>query len=362
MNNQSYTRRINERVRRRRRRAAVLTVFFIVILLLALLSVFLVLHFTGRLGDGDDSSVTTEPPTQTQAPAESGEPAGSETTAAPETTAPPAETTAPPVTYTTLTLTRADMAKGDLILVSADYPYVFPATEGHLTLTYGNKSKGYQLGSAQDKLDTRVLAAFNTAADSFLAETGETGLILVQNGAYRSYAAQEDLYNRRVAKEGEEAAAKYVALPGNSEHHTGLAMDLSVYTDGKMYGLDELETYQWVPKNFPRYGFVLRYPASKIAITGIAYEPWHFRYVGIPHAVYMTNNNLCLEEYINTLRAYQADGTHLFVESDGITYEIWYVPLTDGEVTYALVPDGVPYSISGNNRDGFVVTLTLGRQ
>lgn len=357
MNNQNYNRRINERVRRRRRRAAVLTVFFIVIILLALLSVLLVLRFTGHLVIGPDNpAVTTEAPAETKAPVEGIDPpVGGEITAAPETTA-------PPVTYKTLTLTRADMAKGDLILVSADHPYVFPATEGHLTLTYGNKSKGYQLGSAQDKLDTRVLAAFNTAADAFLAETGETGLILVQNGAYRSYETQKSIYDKRVAKDGEEKAAQYVALPGNSEHHTGLAMDLSVYADGKMYGLDELETYKWVPQNFPRYGFVLRYPASKVAITGIAYEPWHLRYVGIPHAVYMTNNNLCLEEYINALRAYQADGTHLFVESDGITYEIWYVPLTDGEVTYALVPENVPYTISGNNRDGFVVTLTLGRQ
>lgn len=357
MNNPNYNRRINERIRRRRRRATVLTIFFFVIILLSLLSVFAVLQIREHLDDREENN----PPDITDQTVQTTEPADQTTTAPIEqtTAAPETDPPAPLVTYTTVTLTRDAITQGDLILVNADLPYTFPLTEGHLTTVYGNKSRGYQLGSAQDKLDTDVLAALNTAADAFLAETGETGLLLANNGAYRSYAAQEDLYARRVTQYGEEEAAKYVALPGVSEHHTGLAFDLALYIDGKTYALDAFDAYDWIPENFPRYGFILRYPANKIAQTGIGYEPWHFRYVGIPHAVYMTANNLCLEEYINVLRAYQATGEHLFVESDGRRYEIWYVPFAvEADTTSILIPDGVPYSISGNNRDGFIVTLT----
>ncbi len=352
-------RRINERLRRRRRRRAVTVIILLLAILLALAAIYVGLLLRGRT-PGNETDVTTPEITDaltTTAPVP-------ETTAPTDTTAvtTPEETMKPPapiVVYKKVTLTRADMVKGDLIVVNSTYPYTFPATEKHLTRLYGNKSRGYQLGSANDMLESNALAAWNRAADAFLAETEDTYLILTNNGGYRSYATQEKIYQNRVNSVGEAEAQKYVALPGNSEHHTGLAFDLGVYRDGKMYSLSNFDVYDWIPRNLPRYGYILRYPADKVNVTGISYEEWHFRYVGIPHAVYMTEQNLCLEEYMNILRAHQADGNHLFVETDGVKYEIWYVPFApEGDVTEVSVPENVPYSISGNNMDGFVVTLT----
>lgn len=354
--NPNQTRRINERMRRRRRRRAALVIFILAAILVALAGIYVGLLISGRDKppvDADNDTTTAAPVETTDAPAE--------TTAAPaveETTAAPVETTAPPLTYTTFDVKREAIARGNLVLVSANYPYTFPADEKHLTLLYGNKSKGYQLGSAQDKLETEALTAWNKAADAFLAETGNGSLLVTLNGGYRSKEAQQDILDRRIARDGEVEAKKYVALPGNSEHHTGLAMDLSVFVDGRVYTLDSDPVYSWIPKNLPSYGFVLRYPDDKVATTGINYEDWHFRYVGVPHAIYMTENNLCLEEYLNALRAYQADGQHLLVNTDISSYEIWFVPAADGETTPISVPNGVAYSISGNNIDGFIVTLT----
>ncbi len=353
--NPNQTRRINERLRRRRRRRAAIVIFILAAILVALAAVYvgLLMRDRGEKPPVDDRDTTTAAPAVTTAPEVP------ETTAAPvETTAAPVETTAPPVTYTTVSVPRAQITQGDLVLVSANYPYTFPANEKHLTPLYGNKSKGYQLGSAQDKLETGALEAWNKAADAFLAETGNGSLLLVNNGGYRSKETQEQILQKRIDKVGEEEAKKYVALPGNSEHHTGLAFDLSVYADGKVYTLDSDPVYDWIPKNLPSYGFVLRYPADKVATTGINYEDWHFRYVGIPHALYMTENNLCLEEYLNTLRAYQANGQHLTVNTAESSYEIWFVPAAEGDTTPISIPNGVPYDISGNNIDGFVVTLT----
>jgi D-alanyl-D-alanine carboxypeptidase len=107
---------------------------------------------------------------------------------------------------------------------------------------------------------------------------------------YRDYAAQAMLY--------EEAEDKsYVMPPGHSEHHTGLAADVA-YLGENMYQFDSSAHGKWFMANAHRYGFILRYPEGKTHITGISYEPWHYRYVGKTHAKYMHENNLVLEEYV----------------------------------------------------------------
>ena len=102
------------------------------------------------------------------------------------------------------------------------------------------------------------------------------------------------------------------------------------------------------------FGFVERYPAGKETVTGIAHEPWHFRYVGVPHAVVMVEENLCLEEYIDYLREYPYDGQHLTVACKTGTYEIWYCAGTE-----AYLPEEGEYTVSGNNVDGVVVTYKI---
>ncbi|MDE5570187.1 MAG: D-alanyl-D-alanine carboxypeptidase family protein, partial [Ruminococcus sp.] len=111
--------------------------------------------------------------------------------------------------------------------------------------------------------------------------------------------------------------------------------------------------------NCYKYGFVIRYTEDKESITEFRSEPWHFRYVGIPHATYMTENNLCLEEYIDLLRMnYPYDGEHLEFTAEGADYEVFFFASDDAsDVTNVPVPTGYRYDISGNNIDGFIVTV-----
>ena len=154
---------------------------------------------------------------------------------------------------------------------------------------------------------------------------------------------------------------KYVALPDCSEHQTGLAIDLALNQEP----LDFIRPY------FPRdgicgrfrekmisYGFVERYPEGKEDITGIAAEPWHFRYVGLPHAAIMMLRGYCLEEYIDYLSLFPAEGPHLEISVQNKNFEIFYQKLseTDGSVTLEL-PSSLPFQASGTNAGGCVVTL-----
>ncbi|MCI8854581.1 MAG: M15 family metallopeptidase [Lachnospiraceae bacterium] len=126
--------------------------------------------------------------------------------------------------------------------------------------------------------------------------------------SYRTMEKQESLYEKQIDKwkrqgysleAAREKAGTMVAVPGTSEHQLGLAVDLvsSEYT-----GLDERQeetgSYQWLVKHCAEYGFILRYPNDKTEITGIIYEPWHFRYVGVEAAREIMDQGICLEEYL----------------------------------------------------------------
>ena len=108
-------------------------------------------------------------------------------------------------------------------------------------------------------------------------------------GAYRDIALQTTLNSTN--------PSNYPEVPGYSEHHTGLAIDLKVLSNSATIALRDSE-YEWLAAHCAEYGFIIRYEASKSALTGIVDEPYHFRYVGVSHATYMTANNLCLEEYL----------------------------------------------------------------
>lgn len=124
--------------------------------------------------------------------------------------------------------------------------------------------------------------------------------------AYRTNDEQKELFTNKITKyknEGysEEEATQltlgWVALPGTSEHQVGLALDINA--DASMNTNDEV--YSWLYENSYKYGFIMRYAEDKIDKTGIQYEPWHYRYVGIEHAKYIYENKICLEEYIEYL-------------------------------------------------------------
>lgn len=123
------------------------------------------------------------------------------------------------------------------------------------------------------------------------------------DSAYRSVAEQEDIVKRFTEKYGEDYVKQYVAVPGYSEHHTGLALDLYLNIDGKDVYLNEdmveyPEIWAKIHEKLPEYGFILRYLDGKDDITGYSYEPWHLRYVGVDVAKEITEKGLTLEEYL----------------------------------------------------------------
>lgn len=137
-----------------------------------------------------------------------------------------------------------------------------------------------------------------------------SGMDLRICSAYRDLDKQEKLYNDQVLTNMENGmsyddacteAIKVVAYPGTSEHNIGLAVDI---VSGSYQQLDEYQANtkeaQWLKENCWRYGFILRYPLDKTEITGIIFEPWHYRYVGIEAAKTIMEEGICLEEYLDS--------------------------------------------------------------
>ncbi len=108
---------------------------------------------------------------------------------------------------------------------------------------------------------------------------------------YRDINYQKIIYDKALDK-------SYVAYPGYSEHHTGLAIDISTLSTGLTNHFERTEEFKILSKECFKYGFILRYEKDKVDITGYSYEPWHFRYVGVQNSLYIYKHNLTLEEYI----------------------------------------------------------------
>ncbi|MCL6613047.1 MAG: M15 family metallopeptidase [Firmicutes bacterium] len=138
------------------------------------------------------------------------------------------------------------------------------------------------------------------ALERLFARATQEGIALLGVSGYRSYERQREIFAAHMADLGEEAANRVSARPGESEHQTGLAIDVSSPEVGGLLveSFGETEAGRWLAQNAPKYGFVIRYPRGKEDVTGYAYEPWHLRYVGTEHALAMAERNLTLEEYL----------------------------------------------------------------
>ncbi|QXE20763.1 D-alanyl-D-alanine carboxypeptidase family protein [Clostridium sp. 001] len=127
------------------------------------------------------------------------------------------------------------------------------------------------------------------------------GINLYGVSAYRSYKSQKQVYDERVRRVGKKQADEYVAYPGTSEHQTGLAIDVT-NEDGAqgrlMVDFGQTREGKWLKANAYRFGFIMRYPKEKEAITGYNYESWHIRYVGVKAAKEIYGKNIVLEEYL----------------------------------------------------------------
>lgn len=159
-----------------------------------------------------------------------------------------------------------------------------------------------ELGSI--KVDYRIADALQGMIDAAALE----GIVLTPCSGYRNVAEQRILYDNKCAEYAaagyaEEAskiyANQHIQPPGASEHHTGLAVDfLTPGISALDEGFGQSPAYQWLVENAAAYGFIERYPYAKEKVTGILWEPWHFRYVGQDNAKAIVSTGLCLEEYV----------------------------------------------------------------
>jgi len=187
------------------------------------------------------------------------------------------------------------------------------------------------------RLQAPAFAAYNQMLAAMKAD-GIQGLQLAS--AYRPYVYQRDLFTTKVntlKSQGHnpeaaiELAAQVLQRPGASEHQTGLALDVTVAGD-LTEDFGKTAAGKWIEENSHRFGFIIRYPQSKTEITHIIYEPWHLRYVGLPHATIMFENNLTLEEYAG------------FIAETG-NYIIWTEPRGSREFYLVIHSDEWPQTI-----------------
>ena len=151
-----------------------------------------------------------------------------------------------------------------------------------------------------ESVDSRIYSYLQEMFDDARAE----GLEPYVNAGYRTNEVQQSLMDQEVEDyisqgyseaDAREMAEQWVAVPGTSEHQLGLAVDISMDDNGSQSVVD---VWQWLMENSYKYGFILRYPEDKTEITGIAYEPWHYRYVGKEAAEDIYRRGVCLEEYL----------------------------------------------------------------
>lgn len=139
-----------------------------------------------------------------------------------------------------------------------------------------------------------------TALEELFDQAKEEGIHLFAISGYRSYSTQKRVFNGFVDQYGEEKANEFSARPGESEHHTGLAMDVSSQSAEfrLLEAFGDMPEGKWLKENAHKFGFIIRYLKDKTDITGYTYEPWHIRYVGKEVAEEIYNAGITLEEYL----------------------------------------------------------------
>ncbi|MGY6211491.1 VanY-A/VanY-F/VanY-M family D-Ala-D-Ala carboxypeptidase [Cytobacillus firmus] len=235
-------------------------------------------------------------------------------------------------------ITEEQIYQGNLLLVNSEYP-VHPESvkSDVINLSEGNEwTRGYGLLNSEICLSEDVEREFS----EMIAAAEKEGVrnFSITSG-FRGFEEQSVLY--------QEMGSDYALPAGYSEHNLGLSLDVGS-THLKMANAPE---GKWIEENAWKYGFILRYPKDKTDITGIQYEPWHIRYVGLPHSAIMKEKNVALEEYLDYLK----EEKQITVSMNGEKYTITYYPIPQTKTIN--IPDDSYYEISGNNMDGVFLTV-----
>ncbi len=261
----------------------------------------------------------------------------------------------PTLTYLPVTVPTSSYLEGETVIVNGNYAYTFPQNDANKMVSlldfrqFVDGKNPYEIRTTKTQLLQRSVAEqLNALLTDYYKKTGET---LVVYDTYRTKDEQTSL--------GSSAAAGY------SEHHTGLVVSLSLSKTALNLKMSE---HPELLEMCSKYGFIQRYPEGKSALTGVPNYGECLRYVGVAHASYMAENNLCLEEYVELLKKNHvstegSDGKHLAVDTNGdniADYAVYYVPKNQStDLTTVYVPKGMEYTVSGDNMGGFIVTVTL---
>ena len=260
--------------------------------------------------------------------------------------------------YRAVVKLRSDLGIGNLIMVNRENTYKFADISANLVPVSSGigTNKAFKVSYNTLKLQKTALEAFSSMMDDFYSVFSDGDVTVVN--AFVSYADQNANY-QPVSGDVPFVQSENQLPPGCSDHHTGLALDLKlVNSSGNISAYDGTGNYKWINDNCYKYGFILRYPFGKDEVTGVAGYPAHLRFVGVPHSYIMHENGFTLEEYLNDLKKYVYGYEHLYYSVFGYDYEIYYEAAeTTAEETLLPVPKKEDYSVSGNNCDGFVVTV-----
>lgn len=250
--------------------------------------------------------------------------------------------------YVMLTMKPSDIYKGSLLLINSKNYYPVPDDSAIVAVSVF-MTPSYRVEENDIALDSSIIDPLNAMMDAFYAATGRDNITIISG--YRTYTRQQEIFDDYTKLFGAAEAPRWASYPGYSEHHSGLAMDIGIFNGSAVKTFTGLGINTWFKENCHRFGFILRYTQEKTEITGTADEPWHFRYVGNPHAGYISAHKLCLEEYIDFIRGFSAEAPfELQYEND--TYYIYHT--TDCNIR---IPFDCEFDVSGDNIDGFIVTI-----
>ena len=246
------------------------------------------------------------------------------------------------IEYQDITKFSADVNTGALVIINQTQSFT-PSTASLVTLNAGNipaidGKPIYGIANSSIRMHSDAKLAF----DNMMKVFGDEEPVTITS-AYRAPSGSS----------------------GHSDHHSGYLLALGT-ADGAPLAASENQDH-WIFKNCHKYGFVIRYPEGKEDVTGVgkggSFADYDYtealRYVGVAHATYMKENNLCLEEYAEKVKDYSQDSQLKINGADGNLYSVYYVPASTTEITQFKVPSNYQYEVSGDNIGGFIVTVNL---
>jgi len=247
-----------------------------------------------------------------------------------------------------IVLKNEDVYRGNLILINKKHSIKIKEQDIVKNLVDINyKYKKHLVNKNTAKALRNILDKINS---------GDT---IVPVSGFRSKQEQSNLYTSSVRENGLEFTQKFVAKPDESEHQSGMAIDLG----------ENKKDIDFICPDFPyngvfnkfreeakKWGFIERYTEGKESKTGISKEPWHFRYVGHPHSAIIEEKGFALEEYHDFIRKYTSVDNSYKYKCKNDLIKIFFIKSTEN-IQILHIEDEFEYEVSGNNYDGFIITL-----